>query len=113
MTDVAEVEQPVVCVQQTQDPNIMVYHTRFEMVDKTEEGWRGDTEGLGEFGKLFLEIRGVQHVRVTPYMIFIMKGVAFQWNEVQSKVLDILTTFASPENSRAYKFGADGEAVEI
>ena len=79
--------------QSSNDPNIMVFHTRFEMSEGPEAGTRGHACELGEFGQLFLEIRGVSQVHVTPYVLLITKAQLFEWDEITPSVTAILEQF--------------------
>lgn len=92
MTSVAEIT-----VQQTNDPNVLVYHTRFELASAPEMGLRGCEEEVGAFGKLILEIRGVVQVHVGPYMLLVTKAPLFEWPEIDPSVQDILKSFAKSQ----------------
>lgn len=76
--------------QNTHDPHMYVYHTRCELADGREEGVRGDVSSLGEFGQLFLSIKGVVKVCVFPYVLSIYKAELFSWDEITPKAQDIL-----------------------
>ena len=89
MTSVAEV-----LVQPTNDPNAMVYHTRFELSSESEMGMRGCLNDVGEFGSLILKIRGIVQVFVNPYLLLVVKSPAFNWVEIDPNVQDILKMFA-------------------
>jgi hypothetical protein len=89
MASVAEIT-----VQLTNDPNVWVYHTRFELADKPETGVRGCSEEVGAFGNLILEIRGVVGVQVGPYILLVTKAPLFDWVEIDPSVQEILKTFA-------------------
>jgi hypothetical protein len=82
-----------ITAQLTDDPNRMVFHTRFEMSTGYEEGARGNSSSLSEFGKLFLEIRGVAHVQVIPYTLVVSKAQLYDWTELTPQVEDILRHF--------------------
>jgi hypothetical protein len=88
MSKVAEIT-----VQPTQDPNVKAYHTRYEMAETAEEGFRGRTNEMGEFGKLFLQIRGVIHVHVSPYVLLVTKAPLFEWAEISPTIEEILKNF--------------------
>lgn len=89
MASVAEIT-----VQLTNDPNVWVYHTRFELVSAPEVGLRGCVEEVGAFGRLILEIRGVVQVNVGPYMLLVTKAPLFAWPEIDPSIQAILKTFA-------------------
>lgn len=84
-------------VQNTVDPECRAVHTTYEMSEGPEEGCRGGTEGLGEFGRLFLEIRGVVHVRVFPYLILVTKAPLFRWQDVLPHVEKIVVDFVESQ----------------
>ena len=86
-----------VTLEMTNDPNIRVYHTRFELCSTFEEGSRGSSGELSEFSNLMLEIRGVAHVRLLPYVLMIFKAPLFDWTEVEPKVIDLLSSFAKSQ----------------
>ena len=82
-----------ICAQGTGDPDMKAYHTRYEMSEKEEKGARGYEDGLGEFGRLFLCIRGIAAVSVYPYVILVTKAPLFTWEEVTPAVESILKDF--------------------
>ena len=79
-----------VAVQNTNDPNVRAYHTRFEMSPTPECGARGSAQELGEFGALFLEIVGVAQVQVSPYILLVTKAPLYAWDEIDPGVVAIL-----------------------
>lgn len=83
-----------VSIQSTQDPNTKAYHTRFELAEAVESGVRGDSTGLGEFGNMILEMRGVVQVQVSSYLILVTKAPLFNWEEIENSVTDLLKIFA-------------------
>ena len=89
MASVAEIT-----VQLTNDPNVWVYHTRFELASGLESGVRGCSEEVGAFGKLILEIGGVVQVNLGPYMLLVTKAPLFKWPEIDPIIQEILKTFA-------------------
>lgn len=88
MSSVAEIS-----VQPTTDPNVKVYHTRFEMSSGPECGSRGNSEELGAFGNLVLAIPGIAQVHVCPYALMITKAPLFEWSEIDPLVEDLLKEF--------------------
>ena len=82
-----------ITVQATTDPNMKVYHTRFEMSSGPEAGSRGDDEQVGGFGQLVLAIQGVSQVRVCPYILMVTKAPLFTWDEVEPNVVKLLKEF--------------------
>ena len=83
-----------ISVQPTEDPNMKAYHTRFEMSSGPEEGTRGNSPDLGEFGNLILSTRGVIQVRVCPYILLVTKAPLFEWKEIDPEIEQILKHFA-------------------
>ena len=61
-------------------------------------GERGDDNAeMCEFGKLVLEIPGVSQVGVTPYSILVGKATAFEWDEVDGSIQDLLLGFSNSQ----------------
>ena len=79
-----------ITAQVTNDPNIKGFHTRFQMADAPEMGLRGDSSGLGAFGNLVLEIRGIVQIHVCPYVLLVTKAPLFSWDEVEPQVIGLL-----------------------
>ena len=86
-----------VSVQPTTDPNMRAYHARFEMSGGPEVGTRGNSEELGEFGRLVLEIRGVAQVHVCSYVMLVTKAPLFEWSEIGPEVERLLRMFAASQ----------------
>lgn len=86
-----------ITTQHTQDPNTKVYHTRYELTDKSESGMRGDDAELSEMGRLFLGIRGVVQVQMSTYVLLITKAPLFDWGEVEPAVGIILNLFVTSQ----------------
>jgi hypothetical protein len=83
-----------IILQVTEDPNLRIFNVRAELTEKkVEDGCIGDPSDLGAFGRLILGIRGIEVVRVQTYRIFVSKAVMFSWDEIQPKVVDVLTCF--------------------
>ncbi len=76
--------------QNTTDPNVKVYHTRYQLSEVRETGTRGDVAELGELGQIFLRMSGVVQVQVFPYLLIITKAELFQWDEISPPVEKIL-----------------------
>ena len=100
-----------IVVNPTQDPNIVVYNTRFEMSSGPEVGCRGSAGELGAFGNLMLEISGVVQVHVHSYMLLITKAPLFSWDEIRPRVEIILKEFATSQ--RQLKDVYDGKTVAM
>jgi hypothetical protein len=83
-----------IAIQATHDPNVKVYHTRFELSSGPERGGRGDVDEVGAFGRLVLEVRGVVQVHVFPYLLMATKGDLFEWSEIDPKIEALLRQFA-------------------
>ena len=83
-----------ISVQPTNDPNVKVYHTRFELSSGPEVGARGCSDEMGAFGNLILEIRGIAQVHVGPYVLLVTKAPLFEWSEIDPSIQEILKTFA-------------------
>ena len=83
-----------ISVQPTNDPNVKVYHTRFELSSGPEVGARGCSDEMGAFGNLILEIRGIAKVHVGPYVLLVTKAPLFEWSEIDPSIQEILKTFA-------------------
>lgn len=96
MPQVAEIS-----VQPTSDPNMKAYHTRFEMSSGPEQGSRGNFDELGEFGRLFLKIKGIVQVHVCPYTLLVTKASLYEWPEIDPDVIKILRHFAISERQLA------------
>jgi len=79
-----------ITVQPTENPDIRAYNTRIELSSKPEAGMRGCSEGLGEFGQLVLDIRGVMHVFVNSYVMLVTKASLFDWCEIDPSIQDLL-----------------------
>lgn len=78
-------------VQETDQPDMRVYNVRHELTEAAaEDGVRGSSEMLGSFGKLVVGIRGVEVVRIQPYRFFVSKAVAFTWEEVEPKIVELV-----------------------
>jgi hypothetical protein len=96
-----------ISVQNTTDPNVRGYHTRFGMVDAPESGSRGNSAELGAFGSLFLDIRGVAHVQVGPYILLITKAPLFSWQEIDPEVVKILKMAVTSQRQMQEAIGED------
>jgi len=83
-----------ISVQPTNDPNMKAYNTRFEMASAPESGSRGNSDELGEFGRLILNIRGVAQVHVCAYVMLVTKAPLFEWNEIDPDIEKLLRMFA-------------------
>ena len=83
-----------VAVQPTNDPNTKAYHCRHILAPSMEEGARGNFDGLGSLGQMFLDIPGVVHVTLGPYLCLVTKAALFEWKEVEPRVEEILREFA-------------------
>lgn len=75
----------------TDDPNIKVYGVRIQLTEQPiEVALRGEP-GISAIAELFLEVRGVAGVQVFPYYVAIVKGPAFEWQEIEPSLLPILS----------------------
>ncbi len=83
-----------VTVQPTNDPNVQAYHTRFEMSSGPESGTRGNSEEMGAFGNLILDIKGIAQLHICPYIMLVTKGPLFEWSEIEPEIKKILASFA-------------------
>lgn len=87
--------------QQTENPNVKVYHTRFEMCSGPESGTRGDCDKLGPFGQIVLLISGVVKVDVCPYILVVTKATLYDWQEISPVVDQILSDFSKSQKQLA------------
>lgn len=80
-----------VSVQSTTDPNMHVYHVRIPLTEEVrEDGSAGGVSELGAFGKLIVEIPGVEVVRIQKYRFFVSKANMFAWDEIDEPILSIV-----------------------
>jgi len=82
-----------ITIQPTENPDCRVYNTRYELCSAPERGCRGEPSELGEFGCLVLDFRGVVSVTLLPYMMIVIKAPLFHWEEVEPKILELLSDF--------------------
>ena len=85
--------QSDITMQQTEDPNTLVYHTKFEMTDVNQSAVRGNSFDLCEFGELVLSIRGVAKISVYPYLLAVTRAPMFNWDEIRPKIENLLKHF--------------------
>jgi hypothetical protein len=88
-----------ITIQPTENPNMRVYNTRYELSSSPEQGYRGASPELSEFGKLILAIDGVVSVTLGPYVLLVTKAPLFVWNEVEPKVVEILSELARSQRA--------------
>jgi len=73
------------------------YHTRIQLIDQpVEMVERGASCTLSShpipgFAELLLKIPGVASVTLRPYTADVQKAVAFEWNEIEPRILEVLT----------------------
>jgi hypothetical protein len=100
-----------ITAQPTNDPNIKVWHSRYQMTSGPEAGSRGSDEFLGEFGRLLLDIEGVAEVQVIPYTALVKKAVLFEWDEVGPRVELVLGEFV--RSQRQLRDAVDGSGDRV
>lgn len=89
----------VVLMQETDQPEMRVYNVRHELTEHAhEDGCRNGADKLGAFGKLLVSIPGIEVVRVQPYRFIISKAVMFDWSEIEPKVTELLENFKYVED---------------
>lgn len=94
MTTTATAE---ISVQNTDHPDKVVYHTKFEMVSDNTNAIRGGCEGLDGLPAMIMEIRGVTKVSAFPYMLAITRAPMFDWSDIRPRVEEILRMFANSQ----------------
>ena len=72
--------------------NVRIYHARVEMTDKYDRAERGFSLCDSEFFRQLLSVPGVQSLHGKGYEVWIEKGKAFSWDEVESKIKELITS---------------------
>lgn len=102
-----------IATQPTSDPNVKIFHTRFEMSAGPEEGTRGNDAELGAFGQMIMsQVRGISQLHVTPYILMVTKALLYEWEEILPHVEDLLKEFARSQKTLD-DFDVDAERVRI
>lgn len=99
-----------ISVQNTDHPDKVVYHTKFEMVSENVTAIRGDCADVGGLPEIILAIRGVTKVTAYPYMLAITRAPMFDWNDIRPGIEDILKMFASSQ--KQLEGAVDGSGSE-
>lgn len=85
------------------NPNARAYHVRQELTEKAmfsvDRGDSSDYNGNPVAGitELLLAIRGVTSITLRPYQATVTKAVAFDWDEIEPRVLECLAIFKEKE----------------
>jgi Scaffold protein Nfu/NifU N terminal len=86
-----------ISVQNTDHPDKVVYHTKFELVSENVTAIRGDSANVGGLPEIILAVRGVTKVAAYPYMLAITRAPMFDWNDIRPSIEEILVMFASSQ----------------
>lgn len=108
MTTTATAE---ISVQNTNHPDTVVYHTKFEMVSETVAASRGDASELSGIPEMVLSIRGVMKVAVYPYLLSVTRAPMFDWKDIRPSVEEILRMFAASQKQLKEAVGGSGEVA--
>lgn len=80
--------------------HVRIYHARVEMSDKYEHTERGFSLPESEFFRQLLYTPGVQSLHGKGYEVWIEKGKAFSWDEVESKITELIATLENVTEGR-------------
>jgi len=81
-------------VQETDKPEMRVYNVRHELTNQAhEDGHKNCTDDVGLFGKLLLDIPGIEVIRIQPYRFFISKAVMYEWSEIEPKIVSLIQSY--------------------
>ena len=82
-----------ISVQNTDHPDRLVYHTKFEMVSENVCAIRGDSVELDGLPQMVMDVRGIVKISVYPYMLAITRAPMFDWKDIKPGVEEILKMF--------------------
>ena len=75
-------------------PDVIVYHTRFQMSTGMENGSKIDLRKLSDFGRMICAIPGIINVHVCVYQMVLTKAPLFSWQEICPCVDGLLANFS-------------------
>lgn len=84
-------------MQITDSTECRVFSTKFKMSESTFDAAKGAAGDLPPIGHLFLELDGVESIRLKPYSCHIMKGLAWSWEEILEEVRPIFELMSATQ----------------